>query len=158
MLRRKRIIKYTCYVELILTALCFESRNYFQEVFLTKGSSFMKNKKKGYHIHHIDWNHKNNSPHNLISVPPVVHKVIHQRGVNERWEVIKLLKIYELSKSKSREEIEEYLRADENLSNISVDVFYENYFKAHLIKDNQNINRTKPISNSQQLSFEFGED
>ena len=45
-------------------------------------------------IHHIDFNHDNNSLDNLIAVPKTVHKVIHQTGYLERKEIEALTELY----------------------------------------------------------------
>ena len=42
-------------------------------------------------IHHIDFNHDNNNIDNLIAVPKIVHKVIHQTGYLERKEIEDLI-------------------------------------------------------------------
>lgn len=62
--------------------------------------------KPGYHVHHIDWNHANDHPSNRIEIPECVHRVIHSCGVSERWEIERLVRIYELSKQHSMNEIQ----------------------------------------------------
>ena len=49
-------------------------------------------------VHHIDFNHKNNSLDNLIAVPSMVHMVIHQSGFVPRDEIENLIQIYEVNK------------------------------------------------------------
>ena len=49
-------------------------------------------------IHHIDFNHDNNSLDNLISVPSMVHMIIHQSGFVPRDEIENLIQIYEVNK------------------------------------------------------------
>jgi hypothetical protein len=49
-------------------------------------------------IHHIDFNHNNNSLDNLIAVPSMVHMVIHQSGYIPRDEIENLIQIYEDNK------------------------------------------------------------
>tara|TARA_R100000742_G_C4260096_1_gene77910 strand:- start:614 stop:832 length:219 start_codon:yes stop_codon:yes gene_type:complete len=46
-------------------------------------------------VHHIDFNHDNNSLDNLIAVPSLVHMVIHQSGYIPRDEIENLIQIYE---------------------------------------------------------------
>jgi len=46
-------------------------------------------------VHHIDFNHNNNSLNNLIAVPTMVHMVIHQSGYIPRDEIENLIQIYE---------------------------------------------------------------
>ena len=49
---------------------------------------------KGWHVHHIDFNHNNNSLDNLIAVPEIVHTVIHQSGYMPKDEIQNLIQIY----------------------------------------------------------------
>ena len=49
-------------------------------------------------VHHIDFNHNNNSLDNLIAVPSMVHMVIHQSGYIPRDEIENLIQIYEDNK------------------------------------------------------------
>lgn len=49
-------------------------------------------------IHHIDFNHDNNSLDNLIAVPTMVHMIIHQSGFIPRDEIENLIQIYEDNK------------------------------------------------------------
>jgi len=49
---------------------------------------------KNWEIHHIDFNHDNNSIDNLIAVPSIVHMVIHQSGFVPRDEIENLIQIY----------------------------------------------------------------
>ena len=49
---------------------------------------------KDWEIHHIDFNHNNNNIDNLISLPKIVHVVIHQTGYLNRSEINKLIKTY----------------------------------------------------------------
>jgi hypothetical protein len=49
---------------------------------------------KNWEIHHIDFNHENNSIDNLIAVPSIVHMVIHQSGFIPRDEIENLIQIY----------------------------------------------------------------
>lgn len=55
---------------------------------------------KGWDIHHIDFNHDNNDIKNLIAVPKIVHKVIHQCGYTPREEIENLIKLYKKHKPK----------------------------------------------------------
>ena len=110
-----------------------------------------KNYKKGYHLHHIDWNHKNNSPQNLISIPPVVHRIIHNSGVNEREEIVKLVNIFELSKVKGIEEIKDMMEKDTHLENIPHELLREICVKPHPKFSNLN----SPQNNPNQLRLEF---
>ena len=50
--------------------------------------------RKGWHIHHIDFDKNNNSKNNLIAVPEEVHVVIHQCGYCNREEINDLISIY----------------------------------------------------------------
>ena len=52
---------------------------------------------KGYEVHHIDFNHKNNNIDNLIAIPKKVHTVIHQCGFMNRNEIQNLLQIYKIN-------------------------------------------------------------
>ena len=45
-------------------------------------------------VHHIDFNHNNNSLNNLIAVPSMVHMIIHQSGYIPRDEIENLIQIY----------------------------------------------------------------
>ena len=49
-------------------------------------------------IHHIDFNHNNNTLENLIAVPSMVHMIIHQSGFIPRDEIENLIQIYEVNK------------------------------------------------------------
>ena len=49
-------------------------------------------------VHHIDFNHENNSLDNLIAIPSMVHMVIHQSGFIPRDEIENLIQIYEVNK------------------------------------------------------------
>jgi len=49
---------------------------------------------KDWEIHHIDFNHNNNEINNLISLPKIVHVVIHQTGYLNRSEINKLINTY----------------------------------------------------------------
>lgn len=33
---------------------------------------------KGYEVHHIDFNHSNNDPHNLVALPKDLHRRLHK--------------------------------------------------------------------------------
>jgi hypothetical protein len=48
---------------------------------------------EGWVVHHIDCNRSNNNPQNLICIPELVHKVIHQFGnvEVEKERIIKLM-------------------------------------------------------------------
>jgi len=48
-------------------------------------------------IHHIDFNHENNSKENLIAVPKIVHVTIHKCGLCSRDEIERMIAIYKSS-------------------------------------------------------------
>jgi len=53
------------------------------------------NIKKGWHIHHIDWNHENNNINNLIEIPKKIHQLVHKYlGYVNREEFELLLKAW----------------------------------------------------------------
>tara|TARA_R100001463_G_scaffold41227_2_gene87045 strand:+ start:1827 stop:2048 length:222 start_codon:yes stop_codon:yes gene_type:complete len=54
---------------------------------------------KGWQVHHIDFNHNNNSLDNLIAVPELVHTVIHQTGYMSKDEIENLIHIYKENKN-----------------------------------------------------------
>tara|TARA_R100000656_G_scaffold122550_1_gene98231 strand:+ start:794 stop:1009 length:216 start_codon:yes stop_codon:yes gene_type:complete len=53
---------------------------------------------KDWDVHHIDFNHNNNSLDNLISIPKVIHTVIHQCGYMSKDEIENLIQIYNSNK------------------------------------------------------------
>ena len=53
---------------------------------------------KDWDVHHIDFNHNNNSLDNLISIPKVIHTVIHQCGYMSKDEIENLIQIYNINK------------------------------------------------------------
>lgn len=63
--------------------------------------SFYKNEIELYptdwEIHHIDFNHENNSKENLIAVPKIVHVTIHKCGLCSRAEIERMIAIYKSS-------------------------------------------------------------
>lgn len=90
---------------------------------LVRLKRLQKNEFKGWHIHHLDWNHNNNQDSNLILVHPEVHKVIHNTSVHEEWEVKLLNKIFLLSKKYSKDEIISFLKSDPKLERFSAEYF-----------------------------------
>jgi hypothetical protein len=48
-------------------------------------------------VHHIDFNHNNNSIDNLIAVPKIVHVTIHKCGLCSREEIERMIEIYLIS-------------------------------------------------------------
>jgi len=78
-----------------------------------------------YQTHHIDWNHDNNDPNNLIEIPAIVHTVIHQYAVHDKDEIINLYKIYLLAKEKSQQEIKDILAKDPGLNSIEEHKWHE---------------------------------
>ena len=52
---------------------------------------------KDWDIHHIDFNHDNNSLNNLMAVPKKVHTVIHQIGYLDRDEIKNLIQLYNMA-------------------------------------------------------------
>ena len=79
--------------------------NYIQfedeDIVIKNYRSFYKNKIELYptdwEIHHIDFNHENNSKENLIAVPKIVHTTIHKCGLCSRDEIEQMIKIYKSS-------------------------------------------------------------
>lgn len=53
---------------------------------------------KDWDVHHIDFNHNNNSLDNLIAIPKVIHTVIHQCGYMAKDEIENLIQIYNINK------------------------------------------------------------
>tara|TARA_R100001244_G_scaffold46088_1_gene41332 strand:+ start:3923 stop:4138 length:216 start_codon:yes stop_codon:yes gene_type:complete len=53
---------------------------------------------KDWDVHHIDFNHNNNKLENLISIPKVIHKIIHQYGFIPKDEIENLIQIFNENK------------------------------------------------------------
>lgn len=97
---------------------------------------------------HIDWNHENNNRDNLIWVHQVVHETIHLKGAPDRKSVLRLVKIFNLSKIKSEVEIKDLLDIDPDLLSMSDE-------------ENEKLDRLphpkydRKTNASDQISFEF---
>ena len=87
-----------------------------------KSPSMHRQKPLGCHIHHIDWNHKNNNPSNIICVPELVHVIIHKCGYLTREEIVRLMKVHDLAvlERRTRGEIEKALIENPTLTKCQV--------------------------------------
>ena len=63
-----------------------------------KNSVSVRSIPDGPHVHHIDWNPKNNDSENLIDVPVEIHEAIHRcdrDSLNSREKIVQLIKMFD---------------------------------------------------------------